>query len=211
MHAKIKFVALAAVAITVVAASPGSAEAQCADAWVTRAIQEVKGRAPQGSGNSGECNIDRYGAGSWTDYQDLKTRVRTSYACNDPWIGQVIWYTYSRNVRGSGTTGECNVYLYGGASWSGYMDLAGKVKRAIDTLASQSKSFDRSGNLVNGTGGSGRIAIPVSSLLIRTASGVVAAGGGNVIAAGGGNVVAAGGGNVIAAGGGNVIAAGGGN
>jgi hypothetical protein len=211
MHAKIKFVALAAVTITVVAASPGSAEAQCADAWVTRAIQEVKGRAPQGSGNSGECNIDRYGAGSWTDYQDLKTRVRTSYACNDPWIGQVIWYTYSRNARGSGTTGECNVYLYGGANWSGYMDLAGKVKRAIDTLASQSRSFDRSGNLVNGTGGSGTIAIPVASLLIQTSNGVVAAGGGNVVAAGGGNVIAAGGGNVVAAGGGNLISARGGS
>ncbi len=46
---------------------------------------------------------------------------------------------------------------------------------------------------------------------LKSASGLVAAGGGNLVAAGGGNLVAAGGGNLVAAGGGNLVAAGGGN
>lgn len=52
-----------------------AANAQCSDAWVSQAINELKGRGPFGSGNSGECRIQNYGGGSWTSYQDLKNKV----------------------------------------------------------------------------------------------------------------------------------------
>ncbi len=52
------------------------AAAQCADPWVTQAVQEVTGRTPRGSGQTGECNIKNYNAGSWSSYSDLKTYVQ---------------------------------------------------------------------------------------------------------------------------------------
>ena len=55
-----------------------TANAQCTDAWVTQAIREVKGRGPSGSG--GECNIKRYGNGSWSGYPDLKNKVWSAFA-----------------------------------------------------------------------------------------------------------------------------------
>lgn len=60
------------------AASAGT----CKDPWVTRAIQEVKGRAPQGSGSSGECDIYRYGGGRWSSYEDLRAKVKTAFGMN---------------------------------------------------------------------------------------------------------------------------------
>ncbi|HEX7889241.1 MAG TPA: hypothetical protein VF522_07790 [Ramlibacter sp.] len=54
----------------------------CKDPWVTRAIQEVKGRAPQGSGSSGECDIHRYGGGRWSSYPDLVGKVKTAFGMN---------------------------------------------------------------------------------------------------------------------------------
>jgi hypothetical protein len=60
------------------AASAGT----CKDPWVTRAIQEVKGRAPQGSGSSGECDIHRYGGGRWSSYEDLRAKVKTAFGMN---------------------------------------------------------------------------------------------------------------------------------
>ena len=52
---------------------------ECRDPWVTQAIQEVVGRKPRGDGNEGECEIQRYGNGSWSNYPDLVNKVRDGF------------------------------------------------------------------------------------------------------------------------------------
>ncbi len=67
----------AAWAALAVAMSAGSAHAgQCRDPWITQAIQEVTGRQPNGSYESGECTYTQYGGGHWNSYPELKGYVR---------------------------------------------------------------------------------------------------------------------------------------
>lgn len=52
---------------------------QCRDPWVTQAIQQVIGRRPAvgtSVSESGECDIQRYGNGRWSNYDDLVNKVR---------------------------------------------------------------------------------------------------------------------------------------
>jgi hypothetical protein len=58
--------------------------AQCRDQWVGQAIQELIGRRASGSGDTGECNYKLYGGGSWSSYEDLKSKVRASLFNSDP-------------------------------------------------------------------------------------------------------------------------------
>lgn len=51
----------------------------CADPWVTQAVTQVMGRAPQGNGYLGECDIYRYGRGSWSSYNDLVAKVEVAF------------------------------------------------------------------------------------------------------------------------------------
>ncbi|MES2392064.1 MAG: RICIN domain-containing protein [Acidobacteriota bacterium] len=51
----------------------------CRDPWVTQAVTEVRGRRPQGYGDTGECNYRSYGGGSWSSYPDLKLKVQTAF------------------------------------------------------------------------------------------------------------------------------------
>lgn len=46
---------------------------------VTSAVPQVTGRVPNGSGNSGDCNIYRYGGGHWSSYSDLVNKVRVAF------------------------------------------------------------------------------------------------------------------------------------
>lgn len=124
-----------------------STSGQCNDAWVTSAVKEVTGHAPNGSGNSGDCNIYNYGNGSWNSYDDLKNKVKTYFAvqnptpvqqttfkpgqCSDPWINQAIKELIGRDPKGSGKIGECNPYNYGNGSWGDYNDFKNKVKASI--------------------------------------------------------------------------------
>lgn len=48
----------------------------CRDPWVTQAITEVAGRAPNANGESGECNIYNFRGGQWGSYAELKRAVR---------------------------------------------------------------------------------------------------------------------------------------
>ncbi len=74
IRTKLKFIAI--FAFIFICAGVGTiAKAQCTDTWVTQAITELRGRGPIGSGNTGECNIYKYGNGSWSSYQDLKDKV----------------------------------------------------------------------------------------------------------------------------------------
>lgn len=59
----------------------GSVQAgRCQDPWVTKAFEEVHGRAPYDSGTIGECDIRRYGNGHWSSYADLVSKVRAERA-----------------------------------------------------------------------------------------------------------------------------------
>ena len=51
----------------------------CRDPWVTKAVTQVQGRTPNGSGDSGECDYRRYGGGKWSTYDDLVGKVRTAF------------------------------------------------------------------------------------------------------------------------------------
>jgi hypothetical protein len=60
---------------------------------------------PNGSGNTGDCNPNYYGAGSWSSLNDLEIRIQHIHDCSDPWIGQIYWNLYHR--RPSAT--ECQI------------------------------------------------------------------------------------------------------
>jgi hypothetical protein len=213
-------------------------DGSCRDSWINSAYNQLYHRAPEGSGNSGECNIMLYGGGHWLNFPDLENKIRASKAtrapqgCRDPWITSAYSQLYHRAPQGSGDSGECNPALYGGGHWSSFPDLENKIRLSKGQFNAGSSgsvrlTVDRQGGLRDQNGrllvapgqflisvknGNGtQMIAPRPGQTILVPPGVIAAGGGNVIAAGGGNVIAAGGGNVIAAGGGNVIAAGGGN
>jgi hypothetical protein len=57
------------------AAQPNTATTPCRDPWVSQAVREVAGREPYGAGETGECNIQLYGA-RWGSYDELRNYVR---------------------------------------------------------------------------------------------------------------------------------------
>jgi hypothetical protein len=68
-------------AAVVLAVLPAAAHAQagvCNDASVTELVTEIARRAPRGSGDSGECNVNLYGGG-WSSETDLRGRVRRAF------------------------------------------------------------------------------------------------------------------------------------
>ncbi len=75
-------------------------------------------------------------------------RVEMSCICQDPWIGQAIWFTYGRKPEGQGTKGECNPALYGNGRWDNYADLMIKVRTALDALTAKGTGFDGNGNAI---------------------------------------------------------------
>ena len=63
------------------ALAPAAAHAQvgtCRDPWVTELVAQVAGRPARGEGESGECNINLYGA-SWSSKDDLRNKVRQTF------------------------------------------------------------------------------------------------------------------------------------
>jgi hypothetical protein len=189
-----------------IANAPGA----CTDPWINSAFNEIFTRAPQGSGDTGECNIDLYGGGSWGSYADLYMKVWFSKICADPWIAQAVWDTRQLAIPNHvpRAAGWCNTELYGWGTWNSYANLKSKV------LAANLRDFQVDGSLV---APSGRV-FPVNQVvLVNTQNNqAVAADGGNFIGTGSGtlqnaavtvpvapNIIAAGGGNIVAAGGGN--------
>ncbi len=47
----------------------------CRDQGINKAFAHVTGRAPRGSGESGECNPRLYGNGKWSSYEDLQNKI----------------------------------------------------------------------------------------------------------------------------------------
>ena len=67
-------------ALAAVAASGSASAGRCQDPWLTKAFEEVRGRAPYDSGTIGECDPRRYGNGRWSSYGDLVAKVRAEAA-----------------------------------------------------------------------------------------------------------------------------------
>ncbi len=200
----------------------------CADPWINSAYAETFGRAPSGSGNAGECNVNVYGGGSWTSYDDLRLKVLNSKVCADPWVGQAVLEA-NRSVGAvldipvpgvHGQGGLCNTRLYGFGQWSSYVDLQAKARQTLAALNRQGLLLRSTGAaVVSGkvfnpnqvaiiSGSTNQVALASSPRLLPVSGTTVVR---NIVAAGGGNIVAAGGGNIVAAGGGNIVAVGGGN
>jgi hypothetical protein len=51
----------------------------CADPWVTEKVRLVTGRAPEGEGSTGECDISRYGGGQWNSKAELERHVQRAF------------------------------------------------------------------------------------------------------------------------------------
>jgi hypothetical protein len=88
----------AAVAATLLAASPAAA-GDCRDPWITQAIREVTGRAPNGSGESGECTYTQYRGGSWSSYAELKAAVQAKFSPAGYAFGQPQQFAPPAQVR----------------------------------------------------------------------------------------------------------------
>lgn len=69
----------AAAALAAISGPAAAANGDCRDPWVTEVVTKVKGRAPYGDGERGECNIRLYGA-QWGNKGELESQVRQSFA-----------------------------------------------------------------------------------------------------------------------------------
>lgn len=74
--AKLTFAVAILTGSTILGSRPAFAQ-QCRDPWITQAIREVTGRAPNGNGESGECRYTQYGGGRWSSYAQLKGYVQS--------------------------------------------------------------------------------------------------------------------------------------
>ena len=135
------------------AAQPAQS-AVCRDPLINKVYNDDIRRAPCGLGDTGECNPLNYGGGQWSSYEDLRKKVRLYGAtvppssCRDQLLTDTlieldsppskpgtISNTQNRiRPRGTGELGECNMYLYGGGSWSGKDDLKDKIVKARSAL-----------------------------------------------------------------------------
>lgn len=194
--------ALALAASALALATPAEAQS-CNDRWVTQAIREVYVRAPNGSGNSGECDTNRYGGAQWTSYAQLKYYVNFQYVCTDPWVGMAVFDALGRLPRGSGSNGECSRYIYGD-NWrgdaSGYRDLKTRVRGVINALDAVGIVYNNSGNLVIAG-----VTQPAGGVKFITPAGLVAAGAGNLIGSDGATLIGSDGASIIGNAGGNLV------
>lgn len=115
-------------------APPASlASGPCADLWVNDTVAKTLNRTARGSGkNVGECNINRYGGGAWSDYADLLRKTQAAYSvCSDRLITAAVWEAMGRAPQGSGSSsGECNRLRYNNGSWSSFDALVNMVRLA---------------------------------------------------------------------------------
>lgn len=191
---KVRVMCTFAVIAMAAAATPARAQ-QCTDPWITQAIRELWGRAPSGSGATGECAINLYGGGSWGSYTELKNLVLSSKFCGDPWVGEAVYLQYGRRPAGSGSIGECNPMLYTGY-WTSYPDLKTKVRSSLSGLSSASMRLDASGNMLtpSGTVYRDNIRLGLSNRVIGQDGHSLVPGTGNIVAGGAGNLIQDGGG-----------------
>ena len=135
---------------------------------------------------------------------DQESRARKANFSRDPWVTFAIWSSTggTRNPRGVGDTGECDVQRYNGGNWRSYEELY----RAVDQTLRQLSQQPLQETLANVD--SSKFAWTASSngrvLASRTF-------GGNIVGNGGANVVAQGGGNLLNQDGSGVVGTAGGS
>jgi hypothetical protein len=120
-------------------ATLSTANAQCRDAWISRAVQEITGRPVRGSGDRDECNKMDYGRGSWSSFEDLKSKVQVAGICKDTWITQAYKDPQGAGhvPEGWGTIGQCNVKLYNNGTWGSYNHLRNLVRELKTSLVTE--------------------------------------------------------------------------
>ena len=166
----------------------------CGDAWVTRAVKEVTGHAPNGSGSSGECSIQRYGNGSWSSYPDLVAKVR---AANGMTLAQpaaparpalpVIDTNLGGNVippSGAGIVAGNTSRLI---SPNGAGIVAGNTSRLINDGGAFGKPPNPTGLVTDN--GSGIVAGNTSRLISPNGTSAISDNGAGIVSHNGGNVV----------------------
>ena len=154
---------------------------QCRDAWVTRAVTEVKtelgmgnpNATPVGYGEMYECNMHLYSNGSWSSYADLRSKVRAVFSS---WRSAGAGYDVNANlVRGS--------YSSGRLVPSGTVIARNRVIVLPESALQQAKA---------------------NGIVSQNATGnIISGGAGNIISGGAGNIVAGGAGNIVSGGAGN--------
>lgn len=201
------------------------ASAQCSNANVNRAIQEVTGRAPYRDSDWNECNM--FGNINGLTYAALVNKVKGAGLCKDPWITKAYYKQSSPRIpAGWGTSNECSIKLYNSGSWGSFDQLRGFVRGYLDGIAQTGQKFFAVYKYnVNPTTNTNAVAVigstdsssPSARFLTKVetieglalvgndGAGMVAAGGGNVIPPANTPLVAAGGGNVVPTGAGNLI------
>jgi hypothetical protein len=97
----------------------------CGDQLVTNAIRLLTGRAPSGTGNTGECLTTRYGGGHWSSYTDLVMKTGAAFAwprgtCSDSWVVMATLDVKGTLPTGTGTSQQCAPALYNGGRWASY-------------------------------------------------------------------------------------------
>ena len=196
----------------------------CQDPWLDDILPVQKataqnidgfGKNINGFGVQGECNPKLYHNGSWSSKQELTGYVTTylknrkAGVCRDPLLTSTITQVWRRAPRGFGESQDCNMYLYGGGSWSSQQDLTNKIQANKNDFATANLDFSI-GGLVRPSSPS-KVIQPLPIAVTVSGTNIVAAGAGNIVAAGAGNIILNGGGNIVAAGAGNIVAAGAGN
>lgn len=176
---------LAAALFCLVSVQPLAAQCtQCGDPWINELFKKAHGRCPTGSGkNVGECDISRYGGGSWSSKTQLEGYIRNSKVCADPWVGEAVFEVTGRPA----TQAQCNTALYGGGRWSGYADLVSKVKAQNPalplTLRTDLSLADATGKILY-TAGALKLVDPAGIAVASSAS-IVANNGSRLIQDGG--------------------------
>lgn len=167
-------------------AAPAPVAGQCGDPWVTRAVQQVMGRPPAGSGNDGECSIYRYGGGHWTSYDDLVGKVRVAFGRAQPQQPP----TLNLGVKASDFTVPSTAlgYSQGRAPAQGRtVSYQGRQYQVVNVVAQGGGNLitDNGGGLLSTNGGNLMVTL---RLISSDSAGVVGPGGSSVMINNGANM-----------------------
>jgi len=214
---KLRFMLFALAAVMTLSTLVTTANAQCSNANVNRAIQEVTGRAPYRDAQWNECNL--VGNVSNMSYVAIVNDVKAAGLCTDPWITKAYFQmSPARIPAGWGTKDECSIKLYNNGTWGSYSQLStyvfnyftdiNQTRNKFMTVVKPGKNPNVDANPfavigVEASTNSARFDNKVEKEVTRET--LVGNDGASLVAAGGGNLVAAGGGNVVPTGGGGLI------
>ncbi|HYF77087.1 MAG TPA: hypothetical protein VD973_08155 [Symbiobacteriaceae bacterium] len=87
----------------------------CQNTVLTEAVTRVMGRAPEGSGLTGECNEQRWGPFKTVDEAErsIAKTIRVWAVCTDPVMTEMLWRVTGREPEGYKTNLACDPERYG--------------------------------------------------------------------------------------------------